>query len=78
MGQTLYVTKLQAVLASTSIMDEPTNYHHPIACYEGGLRLDGDGALHCDHATAGPDSPRTRTCLNHSVAVLLMELAANL
>ena len=72
---------LQATLSSSSAIgnDESTavHPHHPITC-ASSLRLEPDGSLRCDHAAAPEDDQRTRFCLNHSLALLLMELAQDL
>lgn len=73
--------KLQATLSSSSVpVDEAplsVQPHHPITC-TSDLRLEPDGSLLCDHAAAPADDERTRFCLNHSLALLLMELALEL
>lgn len=53
----------------------PRSPHHPTAC-TGPLRFEEDGALRCDHSVAGPGDARTQCCIDHSIAWLLMELAA--
>ena len=71
---------LQATLSSCSATgDEEATVrpHHPITC-TSDLRLEPDGSLFCDHAEAPADDQRTRSCLNHSLALLLMELALDL
>ena len=70
---------LQATLSSSSVTDAPATVqpHHPITC-ASTLRLEHDGSLACEHAEAPGDDPRTRFCLNHSLALLLMELALDL
>jgi hypothetical protein len=71
---------LQATLSSSSATgDEAATVrpHHPITC-TSDLRLEPDGSLVCDHAEAPADDQRTRSCLNHSLALLLMELALDL
>jgi hypothetical protein len=70
---------LQATLSSSSATDAAATVrpHHPITC-ASTLRLEHDGALACEHAEAPTDDPRTRFCLNHSLALLLMELAQEL
>jgi hypothetical protein len=70
---------LQATLSSSSATDGPVTVepHHPITC-TSDLRLEHDGSLACEHAAAPSDDPRTRFCLNHSLALLLMELALEL
>ena len=79
LGQTRQVN-LQATLSSCSASgDEATvvRPHHPITC-TSELRLEPDGSLLCDHAAAPADDQRTRACVNHSLALLLIELALNL
>jgi hypothetical protein len=71
---------LQATLSSSSAgapPDEIVGPHHPITC-STELRLDDDGAFACQHASAPSDDLRTRSCINHSVALLLIELAQEL
>jgi hypothetical protein len=70
---------LQATLsiASSSGVDERVVPHHPITC-PGELRFDEDGTFSCRHAATGPDDTRTRHCLDHTVALLLIELSHEL
>jgi hypothetical protein len=72
---------LQATLSSSSALGNDEAHavrpHHPITC-DTTLRLEPDGALICDHAAAPGDDERTRVCVNHSLALLLMELALEL
>ena len=69
--------KLQATLSSSSSgTGEPLSPHHPITC-NGGLRLEGDGTLCCEHAAAPPGDIRTQFCIDHSISLLLMELSAD-
>ena len=78
-GQTRQMN-LQATLSSCSATADETAVirpHHPITC-TSELRLESDGSLLCDHAEAPAEDQRTRACLNHSLALLLMELALNL
>lgn len=71
--------KLQAVLSSCSGGHENPFPHHPITCAASPtLRFHEDGSLACEHITTKADDARTRECLNHSVAILLMELAERL
>ena len=51
--------------------------HHPSLC-NGRLALHEDGTLECDHLSVPADDLRTQCCVNHSVAILLLELAARL
>ena len=75
--------KLQATLSSASVPSHggetavAVEPHHPITCTTE-LRFEPDGALLCDHAKAPADDQRTRSCLNHSLSLLLMELAQDL
>ena len=70
--------KLQATLSSSSSgTGDALSPHHPITC-NGELRLEGDGALCCNHAEAPPDDIRTQFCIDHSISLLLMELSADL
>jgi hypothetical protein len=70
--------KLQATLSSSSSgTGEPVTPHHPITC-NGGLRLEGDNTLRCDHSAAPPGDVRTQFCIDHSISLLLMELSAEL
>ncbi|HVW32214.1 MAG TPA: hypothetical protein VHL53_06725 [Acidimicrobiia bacterium] len=70
--------KLQATLSSSSTgTGEPIAPHHPITCY-GPLRLEGDGRLSCDHSDAPPGDSRTQFCIDHSIALLLIELSSEL
>ena len=66
---------LQGLLAENSLVAAGGDVwpHHPITCFGGPLAY--DGRLVCDHAVAPKGDPRTRAALNHTVAVLLMELA---
>jgi len=70
---------LQATLSSASATGDEAAVqpHHPITC-ASSLRLEPDGSLLCDHAAAPADDGRTRSCLNHSLALLLMDLALEL
>jgi hypothetical protein len=69
-------SNLQAVLAATSYGPDPTAPHHPITCQYGRLSYDEDNRLRCDHTVVPPNDARTQSCLNHSMAVLLLELAS--
>lgn len=66
---------LQATLAASSAMSLAfAGVHHPITC-TGTLAYHDDGTFACEHAVAPADDPRTRYCLDHSLALLLIELA---
>lgn len=72
---------LQATLSSASAPAGPDASavlpHHPITC-SSELRLEPDGTLACHHSTAPAGDGRTQSCLNHSLALLLIELAQSL
>jgi hypothetical protein len=70
--------KLQATLSSSSSgTGGSVSPHHPISC-NGGLRLEHDGTLCCDHTAAPPGDIRTQFCIDHSISLLLMELSSEL
>lgn len=66
---------LQSTLASASVTSnaEPVKPHHPITC-PSNLRFEDDGMLRCEHAEVPSGDLRTQHCLDHSVALLLIEL----
>jgi hypothetical protein len=65
---------LQATLAVSSAMAEaPPSPHHPITC-TSGLRFYDDNSLACEHAQAPPGDRRTQACIDHSIAMLLIEV----
>jgi hypothetical protein len=71
---------LQATLAATSatgIWDPQVQPHHPITC-ASVLHYHEDGSFCCEHSSAPPDDLRTQYCLDHSVALLLLELTEQL
>ena len=48
--------------------------HHPITC-QASLWLHEDGRFECEHAIVPPEDERTHHCIDHSIALLLIELA---
>ena len=72
---------LQATLSLASATgaegDVPVKPHHPITC-GSTLRFEEDGTFACGHASVPPDDYRTQACLDHTVALLLLELSENL
>jgi hypothetical protein len=71
---------LQSTLSSCSATADETaaiRPHHPITCISE-LRLESYGSLLCEHAAAPADDQRRRSCVNHSLAPLLLELASDL
>ena len=71
---------LQATLSASSAAGPWETFvlpHHPITC-GSELRFEDDGTLECAHSTAPPGDIRTQFCLDHSVALLLIELSREL
>lgn len=70
---------LQATLAAVSATSaEPVvSPHHPITC-SSDLRLEDTGRLSCEHTSVPPGDLRTQYCLDHSLALLLLELSHEL
>jgi hypothetical protein len=67
---------LQATLASCTFGFEEVRPHHPITCNDT-LRYDGD-TFSCPHSTVPVDEQRTDAAVNHTIALLLLELASRL
>ena len=66
---------LQATLSSSSSgLGDPVAPHHPITCSASTLELGEDNSLACEHVRVPPGEPRTQACLDHSVAILLLEV----
>lgn len=68
---------LQATLSASSAGTEQGRYdpHHPITC-AGELELDFEaGEFRCPHAGVPVNEERTTYCLQHSIALLIIELA---
>lgn len=75
-GQQAGCINLQATLSASSAMaGNNVVPHHPITC-TGVLALYEDGSLECEHARTDPDDERTHHCIDHSIALLLIETAA--
>jgi hypothetical protein len=71
---------LQATLSLSSATgpnEASVRPHHPITC-SSPLRLEEDGTFACSHASVPPGDVRTQSCLDHSVALLLLELVQEL
>lgn len=66
---------LQAQLSAASVTAEVYKPHHPITC-ASDLRYEEDGTLACEHIAVGPNDRRTQYCLDHSIALLMMQLAS--
>jgi hypothetical protein len=68
-------TQLQSTIsaATSGVGDLPPDVkHHPITCGEE-LRFDEDGVFSCPHGAVPNDDKRTKACLIHSLAVLILE-----
>jgi hypothetical protein len=71
---------LQATLSASSAMSPPEGAiipHHPITC-TSDLHYDDDGTFGCTHADVPPGDLRTQFCIDHSIALLLIELSRSL
>jgi hypothetical protein len=70
---------LQSTLSTSSVIEqgEPVRPHHPITC-PSELTLEEDGTFSCEHASVPPGDVRTQLCLDHTVALLLIELSQSL
>ncbi len=71
---------LQATLSLSSATgpDQPAvRPHHPITC-SSPLRYEEDGTFACGHVAVPPDDARTQSCLDHTIALLLLELVQDL
>jgi hypothetical protein len=75
-GSTLQTT-LSSASAGSSDGATVVRPHHPINC-STELRLEPDGTFSCNHASVPGGDERTRFCVNHSLALLLIELAHEL
>lgn len=66
---------LQATLSASSAAGQTPiqGKHHPITCTDE-LEYDEAG-LRCPHAEVPADDQRTLDCVDHSIAILLIELA---
>lgn len=65
---------LQATLAaSSSGLGEPPTPHHPISC-TSALCFHDDNTLACEHTQAPAGDLRTQACIDHSIAMLLIEV----
>jgi hypothetical protein len=71
---------LQATLSLSSAPgpdQEAVRPHHPITC-SSPLRYEEDGSFACGHAAVPPGDVRTQSCLDHTIALLLLELCQSL
>jgi hypothetical protein len=66
---------LQATLSASSAgAGVDCRPHHPITC-TGELAFHEDGRFACEHGAVPPGDERTVYCLQHSIALLLIEVA---
>lgn len=66
---------LQATLSASSAGTGDTNPHHPITC-TGELEVDIEaGEFRCPHIGVPLSEERTVYCLQHTIALLLIERA---
>lgn len=79
MGGNALVNLQATISAATAGQSEHETVlpHHPITCTQG-LFFDEEGELYCDHAKAPKGNKRTQASLNHSMAILIVELASKL
>lgn len=68
-----YAIDLQGTLAASSAGAGEVEPHHPICCPDD---LELDEEFRCPHAAVPLTEERTVYCLQHTVAILLIELAA--
>ena len=71
---------LQATLSLSSATgpdDASVRPHHPITC-ASSLRYEEDGTFACNHASVPPGDARTQSCVDHTIALLLIELVQEL
>ena len=74
------VANLQTTLSTSSSGNAETPIptpHHPITC-SSELRLEEDGTFACEHTVVPPGDIRTQQCLDHTIALLLIELSQSL
>ena len=70
-------TRAVALCSAAGPEDAPVAPHHPITC-PSPLRFEEDGTFACHHASVPPGNVRTQLCLDHTVALLLLELCQEL
>ncbi len=66
---------LQTTLAASSsgVGDPPPGPHHPLSC-QSTLELGEDNSLACEHTQVPAGDARTQACVDHSIAILLIEV----
>lgn len=66
---------LQATLSASSsgLGDPPAGPHHPLSC-TSTLELSEDNSLACEHTRVPAGDLRTQACIDHSIAILLIEV----
>lgn len=76
MGKDSGSSQLQSTIsAATSGIGElpPGVPHHPITCTDD-IHFDEDGSFSCKHSEVPAGDPRTKACLIHSLAILIIEI----
>lgn len=64
---------LQTTLAGANPPSDTSCGHHPISC-KSNITLEPDGSMTCEHLRVPADDLRTQGCLDHSIAILLIEI----
>lgn len=66
---------LQATLSASSAVAHEKNPvpHHPCTC-NGRLYFTEDNRFGCEHVEVPADDPRTQSCVNHSISILIFEV----
>lgn len=65
---------LSSSTADTVLQGKIEGPHHPITC-AGGLYVDDDNTIRCDHSSSSPENPRNQALFDATIAILLMEIA---
>lgn len=69
-----YTPMLQSTLATSSAGGDQVYPHHPITC-TGVLRYNDDDSFECDHTKVTAEDVRTKQCITHSIAIMIIEEA---
>ena len=68
------MVNLQTTLAAAAPPTDQHPGHHPIQC-KTLIVLEEDGRMGCEHLYVEASDPRTQNAIDHSVAILIIELA---
>ena len=74
-GNDMSSSQFQSAVSSTTSCNwklPDGDPHHPITCTDK-IYFDEHGTFACEHGEVPPDDERTKACLNHSLALLLIE-----